>query len=287
MKLRLILTALCGRMASWCLLLLCTFTAFAQDVPNAMVLHQTDGKAIQMGIADIDCITFTGAVAEAMPASGVPVAVEPGVSMLIYQKSSAAPLSYLLDNIEWIDFASVPATELYEAVDLGLSVCWAAFNIGASSPEEYGDFFAWGETKAKSRYTESSYSYYKKGQYEYIGVNICGTKYDAARQAWGGLWRLPARSEVAELTSQCTWTAETLNGVSGYRVTGPNGNSIFLPAAGYQNGTGRKEVGTGGFYWSGNLDRSMTSTAYNLNFRGYSDDWSANRFYGFSVRAVR
>ena len=66
-----------------------------------------------------------------------------------------------------------------------------------------------------------------------------------------------------------------------------NGNSIFLPAAGYQDGTERKEVGTGGFYWSGSLNREMTSSAYNINFRGYDAEWTASRAYGFSVRAVK
>lgn len=206
---------------------------------------------------------------------------------MVVTLSSGEKRRYVTTDVDSMTFAKVPETELYEAVDLGLTVKWAPFNIGATSPEEYGDLFAWGETAPKSSYTEENYTYLNNGQYEIIGTNICGTKYDAARQRWGGQWRLPTRSEIADLTNKCTWTQETLNGVAGYRVTGTNGNSIFLPAAGYQDGTERKEEGTGGFYWSGNIDRSMTSAAFNLNFRGYDAQWSANRCYGFSVRAVK
>ena len=251
----------------------------AQKTPNVMVVHQTHGDATQLAIADIHSIDFQ--------CSELAGSSDEEFSMLVHQSATVVPLSFPLSTIEWIDFATVPETALFEAVDLGLTVKWAAFNIGAKAPEELGDLFAWGETTKKDNYSEASYTYYSVTGYEHIGVNICGTKYDAARQAWGGLWRLPTRSEIADLTQKCTWTSEILNGVKGYRVTGPSGNSIFLPAAGYQDGTERKEVGTGGFYWSGNLNRSMTSAAYNLNFRGYDAEWSANRAYGFSVRAVK
>lgn len=240
--------------------------SMAQETPNVLRVHQRDGSVEQLTIADIDSIVFPAA-------------------MHIHLKK--AMLQYEQENVDSVTVAKVPETELYEAVDLGLTVRWAAFNIGATQPEQYGDLFAWGETTTKDDYAETAYTYFQDEQYEYIGVNICGTKYDAARQAWGGQWRLPTRSEIADLTSKCTWEAETLNGVNGYRVTGTNGNSIFLPAAGYQDGTERKEVGTGGFYWSGSLNRSMTSSAYNINFRGYDAEWTASRAYGFSVRAVK
>lgn len=241
----------------------------AQELPNVLVVHETDGTATQVAVASIDSITF-----------------EDADVMLIFQPA-AAVLSFPIARIEWMDFATVPETELYEAVDLGLTVRWAVFNIGATTPEGYGDFFAWGETTAKDSYSEATYTHYDAGAYRHIGANICGTQYDAARQAWGGLWRLPTRSEVADLMSKCTWQAETLNGVSGYRVTGTNGQSIFLPAAGYMEGSEQKEQGTGGFYWTGNVNRSMTSAAYNLNFRGYDDEWSASRALGFTLRAVK
>ena len=190
-------------------------------------------------------------------------------------------------TIASITFAEGDVSEYHEAVDLGLSVLWATCNVGGQHPEDLGYHFAWGETSEKQSCTEDNYVFSKNGQYEYIGVNICSTKYDAAHLLWGGQWRMPTRSEMSELTSRCTWTAETLNGVHGYRVRAANGNSIFLPSAGYQNGDVPSEVGEGGFYWSGSLNREMTSAAYNLNFRGYDAEWTANRAYGFSIRAVR
>lgn len=240
--------------------------AMAQGTANVLRVHQRGGSVEQFAIAEIDSIDFPG-----------PMQIHIKKNVLQYEKV----------NVDSLTFAKVSETELYEAIDLGLSVRWAPFNIGATQPEQYGDFFAWGETVPKDDYSEATYTSYNNGQYEIIGTNICGTQYDAARQRWGGQWRLPTRSEIADLTSKCIWTQETLNGIAGYRVTGTNGNSIFLPAAGYQDGTERKEEGAGGFYWSGNIDRSMTSAAYNLNFRGYDAQWSANRCYGFSVRAVK
>lgn len=210
-------------------------------------------------------------------------AVSAQVNMMTVHMKDGRTMEMSVDDIEYIDFTKI----VYVAVDLGLSVKWATFNVGATAPEELGGLYSWGETTEKKDYSELYYSYYKNDQYDYIGVNICGTEYDVARQLWGEPWRMPNRQEVAELTSKCKWTADTIGETKGYRVTGPNGNSIFLPSAGYQNGTERQEVGTGGFYWSGSLNRDMTSAAYNINFRGYDAEWTACRAYGFSVRAVR
>ena len=232
-----------------------------------MILHRWDGDTARFSIAQIDSITFP--------------------QLMVVHLHGGAVRTADTELLEFIDFVHLSADESHMAVDLGLTVRWATCNIGADRPEAYGSFFAWGEVEPKADYSETSYAYYSQSGYELIGTNICGTKYDAARQAWGGEWRLPTRSEITELTSKCSWTATQLNGTSGYRVTGPNGNSIFLPAAGYQDGTEKKEVGTGGFYWSGNINRAMTSSAYNLNFRGYDAAWSASRTLGFAVRAVR
>mgnify|MGYP003294463942 CR=1 FL=1 len=170
-------------------------------------------------------------------------------------------------------------------VDLGLSVCWAGWNVGASSPEGYGNYYAWGETTTKSRYIESSYQYHN-GSYVNIGSNICGTQYDVARAQWGGSWRMPTMAECQELKDRCTWTWTTYNGVNGYKVTGPNGNSIFLPAAGGRY-TEFYERGSDGDYWSGSLSESIQSHACRLNFS--RDGCYVNSFYregGYTVRPV-
>lgn len=205
------------------------------------------------------------------------------VDQMVLHLTSGQTVRYAIADVEMVTFGT---SDDARAVDLGLSVAWASCNVGATVPEEPGGFYAWGETQPKSVYTEASYQHYVNDQYQYIGVNICGTTHDAATQAWGGAWRMPTRSELKELTTRCTWTPETLNGVSGYRVTAPNGNSIFLPAAGYKMDTVVQEQGTGGFYWTGSLDTHMTSSAYNINFRGYDAEWSASRTYGFCIRPV-
>lgn len=189
-----------------------------------------------------------------------------------------------------LDLAQVDSIRIedarHEAVDLGLSVLWAECNIGADSPEDSGQYFAWGEVKSKQTYTEDNYLYYQYASYQSIGTDIAGSQYDVAYQLWGGNWRLPTISEIEELTKKCSWTWTKQGGTNGYRVTGLSGQSIFLPAAGQW----REEpmgVGKDGYYWSSTPSPDYPSAAYNLNFSGYTGRWSANRSYGFPVRAVK
>lgn len=174
----------------------------------------------------------------------------------------------------------------HEYVDLGLSVLWATCNVGADAPEQYGSYYAWGETTRKSDYSESRYRYYSGDQYQSIGTDICGTRYDVAHSSWGGAWRMPSLEEIKELTERCTWTWAEQEGVSGYRIQGPSGASVFLPAAGYYSGKSLQGVGQKGFYWSGMQSADLLSAAYNINFTGYTGQWTASRAYGFSVRPV-
>ena len=175
-----------------------------------------------------------------------------------------------------------------QIVDLGLSVKWAGWNVGASSPEEYGGYYAWGELYEKSDYDWDTYQYRGQKNYEciFIGNDISGTQYDVARAQWGGSWRIPTLAECQELLDKCTWTWTTYNGVAGKKVTGPNGNSIFLPAAGCRRDTSVDDQGSHGGYWSGTLYYS--DTACHLDFlNGYYADWGEYlRYYGFSVRPV-
>lgn len=181
-----------------------------------------------------------------------------------------------------------------EAVDLGLSVKWASFNVGATSPEDYGWYFAWGETEPKSTYSLSTY-------FDSVNGNSSNfTKYatnkktqldpedDAAHVNWGGDWRMPTKTEQDELRTNCTWTWITQNGVNGYKVTSKvNGNSIFLPAAGYRDDSSLNLAGSEGDYWSSSLYSSDSGYAYGLYFGSSSVDWgSSGRSYGHSVRAV-
>ena len=174
-------------------------------------------------------------------------------------------------------------------VDLGLSVNWAGWNVGASSPEGYGSLFAWGETSPKSgSYEKSTYRYHDGSCYINIGSNISGTQYDAARANWGGSWRMPTKEECEELKNRCTWKWTTYNGVNGMKVTGPNGNSIFLPAAGWLLQSRLFARGSISYYWSGSLNESDSSYAWYLSFiSSQSDVYFDYRKYGRSVRPVK
>ena len=179
--------------------------------------------------------------------------------------------------------------ERADAVDLGLSVLWADRNVGASSPGDYGGYYAWGETSTKSDYSWDTYSHCD-GNWDNchnIGSNISGSRYDVARQAWGGGWKIPTKAQWEELIDRCTWTWTTEGGHSGYKVTGPNGNSIFLPAAGYRGGTSSGGVGIGGGYWSSTLGEGLTYGAWILVFNSGIHSMNGRyRDYGHTVRPV-
>ena len=179
--------------------------------------------------------------------------------------------------------------DVKEYVDLGLSVKWATCNVGATSPEEYGDYFAWGETTTKAEYTKENSLTYGK----YFGDISGNMQYDAATANWGGDWRMPTEAELEELVDECTWTWTTQNGVNGYNVKGPNGNSIFLPAAGYRHGLSLYRNESYGYYWSSRPSPDYynydNSSAYYLELEGHFLDlcyFDLDRYYGQSVRPV-
>lgn len=188
----------------------------------------------------------------------------------------------------------------YEAVDLGLpsGLKWASFNVGATAPEEYGDYYAWGEVTTKEDYIYDTYEYYKvvtgtdADGFDYeedVWVDlgdISATKYDVAHQKWCGSWRMPTQNEFQELNQYCTWKWGAKNTVYGYKVTGSNGNWIFLPAAGVRYGTDLYYDGGSGFYWSSAPYNQ--SDAYDLYFGsgGFGPYHYDCRCFGKSVRPV-
>ena len=191
----------------------------------------------------------------------------------------------------------------HEYVDLGLSVKWATCNVGANSPEDYGAYFAWGETNPKVTYHWYNYKYLDDSSSVLTKYNTDsngGTvdnkttlelSDDVARVNWGGGWRMPTDAELTELRENCTWTWTTQKGVYGYKVTSKkSGNTnkyIFLPAAGLRSGSSLEDTGSSGNYWSSSLDAGSPYYAYGLSF--YSDYvyWSSySRYYGRSVRPV-
>lgn len=174
----------------------------------------------------------------------------------------------------------------HETIDLGLpsGLLWATCNMGASSPEEYGGYYAWGETYEKEGYTADGCSTYGVE----LGDISGNPEYDVARALWGSEWRVPTFNDLQELLDNCTWTQTVRNGVNGYLVTGRNGNSIFLPASGYRNGTSLAGGGSGGNYWSSephpNGDASVACCLY-LNGSERSLDMGL-RYLGLSIRPV-
>ncbi len=201
----------------------------------------------------------------------------------------------------------------HEYVDLGLPsrTLWATCNVGAAKPVDFGYYFAWGEIKPKQTYSIENYKWY--GQEDEFGMIIedyiikyntdsskgnCDNKNtpdledDAARANWGGLWRMPTEIEIEELRKKCTWTwirgkNSAGNEIAGYKITGTNGNSIFLPAAGYRINSSLYDAGSGGFYWSSSLTTVGPDYAYGLYFGSDDYDWSGyDRYDGRSVRAV-
>ena len=207
------------------------------------------------------------------------------------------------------NFINTLAAAMDEYVDLGLpsGTLWATCNVGANSPEEYGDYFAWGETKPKTTYNWSTYKY---GSYSRLRKYCKNSSYgtvdnktelepsdDAATANWGSEWQMPSEEQYDELinSSYTTTTWTTLNGVNGRMIVSKsNGNSIFLPAAGYRFDTSLHDAGSDGNYWSRSLYASPLNTsdnsikAYYLGFNSSSIYTSYNyRCYGLSVRPVR
>ena len=181
--------------------------------------------------------------------------------------------------------SETPTTD-ERAVDLGLSVMWASCNVGANSPEGYGDYFAWGEVSPKAEYTEFNSLTFGKEFNDISG----DPQYDAATAHWGGDWRMPTLAEQTELWDNCTWIWTSLNGVNGVKITGPNGNSIFMPAAGYRYGSSSYKVGSGFYCWSSTPDYSDTYNwlAFYISHVTEGDNWiMSGRPDGLSIRPVQ
>ena len=248
------------------------------------------------GDGTVSITNYIGTSVNALIGSNVEVVATPAYGSAFigwYVSGSNTPVStdarFVFIASENITLIAQFGMSVVVAVDLGLpsGLKWAKMNVGASSPEDYGDYYAWGETTAKSDYIRDSYQYHNGSSLINIGSNISGTQYDVARAQWGGSWRLPTNAEMQELKDRCTWTWITYKGIDGYKVTGPNGNSIFLPAAGYRYGTGINDRGSCGYYWSGTLFVAESYVAYGLYF--YSSDRyvrNRNREYGHTVRPV-
>ena len=209
---------------------------------------------------------------------------------------------YPVDDIDSMFISGKQPDHQY--VDLGLSVKWASCNMGANSPEEYGDYYSWGETKPKEYYGWDAYlwgtgTFYPRNLNKYNttrsygpvdNMTILELNDDAPFVYWGAPWHVPTQENMDELRTKCNWTWTTLNGVNGYLVTskvkGYTDRSIFLPAPGIMEDVGLLYDGQRGFYWT----NSLTNEPMNANIlmleerRPYSS--AATRSYGCCIRPV-
>ena len=192
-------------------------------------------------------------------------------------------------NLSHAEMLLCPDENHPHAIDLGLpsGTKWACCNVGASRPEEYGGYFAWGETSEKNvYYAASNYAYYDTQSHKYIdiGSDIAGTSYDVAHVCMGEPWQMPTHDQQLELINNCTKKRTKLNEVNGFLFIGINGNSVFLPLAGRRWSNSPSEAGVEGWYWSSSLSKYYNYCADYLCLPGV---WSAyDRFIGNSVRAV-
>ena len=269
-----------------------TFTLSEQSVE----LNQYQYKDIDYDFTSkfdigLDQITWTSS-----DESVAIVSSEGQIHALAEGKATITAIVYYLGGetaqatLEVVVKAFQPGDHVY--VDLGLpsGLKWATCNVGATTPEEYGDYFAWGEVKPKTTYNLDTYKYYDGSNFtKYTGSDktVLDPEDDAAAVNWGGAWRMPTKAEQDELRKKCTWAWTTQNGVKGYKVTGPNGNSIFLPAAGYMDEGTLYDTGSVGLYWSRSLYTDDLYLAYNVYFDSDDVGWSLNpRYSGFPVRPV-
>lgn len=285
------------------LLMPVSFTAHAEEYPRGDV--DRDGA---VNISDVTCLIDN--LLKGVPEGDV------DQDGLVNISDVTSLIDYLLSG-SWPDDPVTPPDE-GDWVDLGLpsGTIWATRNVGANAPEDYGDYFAWGETKPKDYYGWSTYKwsinrYYDGYIWRYNFTKYCTNSLqgynsfydnkteldpedDAAYVNWGPLWRMPTTEQQQELVENCTWTVTTQNGVKGRMVTGPNGNTIFLPVAGrYVEDLALgysylQYAGSWGDYWSRTLSSAECNRAYNLSIEsGVSWKYSIERYVGMTVRAVR
>lgn len=281
-------------------------------IPKDVVNIDTYAFSGCTGLTSVTCEAITPPTGASLmfPSTGDYVIYVPTESVDAYKSAD-----------KWNVYASriqaIPSsTPIPGAVDLGLSVKWASFNLGASKPEDNGDYYVWGENEPyyisiepltwkegkKSGYSWDSYKWCN-GSYNTLtkycnnssfGNNgyvdsktVLDLEDDASHVNLGGNWRMPTDNEWKELKDNCTWTWSTQNSVNGILVTASNGNSIFLPVAGFMSNTGVNYVGQYGYYWSSNLYSDNPRKARSVFFDSSLFNQDANDRYGaFSVRPV-
>lgn len=259
----------------------------AQTIGEAFYIYRHDGRCYTFLRNQVDSIVYSHISTDGVFHDEV-------VTQLIYTKDSISKMPLLeVDSIGFVKkegfYTSCPDSNHPHMIDLGLpsGTLWACCNVGASKPEKYGNYYAWGETRPKSVYNLTTYQFYNSNTgYVNIGSDIAGTSYDAATANWGAPWRMPSFAQINELLNNTTSTWTTENGVYGRKFTGSNGGALFLPAAGLR---WNSDLYDAGGCWSSTLNESYPVDAYYLAFSSdYYANWSSYyRYCGFPVRPVR
>jgi len=265
----------------------------ASDASNqTSVTIETDGEELDFYFAILPVCFDAGITVKCYDSYGaLMLTKKTGHALNTVNASGAIKILNLGKAQDWIDTAPP------EPIDLGLSVKWASYNVGASKPEEYGNYYAWGEIAPKNEYKWANYLYSssKNGPFSKYVLDaehgtidhklILDLDDDAAYANWGDNWRLPLKEEVEELMTRCTWTWTTRNGVNGYNVSG-NGQFIFLPANGMRS-SNLADAGTVGNYWSSSSSASGTYFAISPYFgQSYKKSDNCYRYFGLGVRPV-
>jgi len=235
----------------------------------------------------------------------------PTIGTDVFYDTQYSPIYVPANSVEaykaaenWSSYANRIKAITPEAVDLGLSVKWASFNLGGAVPEDYGDYYAWGEIEKKDSYFWTNYKFRTEGDsWDNVKFSKYNTKSsygtvdnkinldledDVAHALLGNNWRIPTREQWVELSDNCTWTETTLNGVDGFLVEAQNGNSIFLPIGGCVVGDGIHDWTSSGCYWSSTLrdDAPIQALDAILSTNGAGCSYTISRYEGLSIRAV-
>lgn len=274
-------------------------------VATAIRLNKNE-LALKPGMSETLSVTFTpadatdkslewsssdNAVAEV--ADGVVTGVDAGTAEIIVKHGDLADTCFVT--------VTIPVPE--GAVDMGLSVYWAACNLGADNPEDYGDYYAWGETETKEDYSVETYKWCdgdlnkltKYNNNTSFGIvdnkEVLDPKDDIAHIKLGGKWRMPKVDELNELvftrdSLSYKWEWKTLNGHNGWLVTYlVNDNSIFLPAAGTRSETTLYNEGSRGYYWSSSVNSGLSKAALGIFYS--SDDAGPDAMGRYAGRTIR
>ena len=231
--------------------------------------------------------------------------------VMVVRQTDGKEVRYDVTKVERVYVETESPSPEVDYVDLGLRVKWATCNLGASKPEEYGDYYGWGCTVPYATGDDVNWTKYfqklgstgtdwsdcgtdKDPLKDYVYPNnksIAGTKWDVARKKLGGTWRMPTHEEQQELMNadNCTWSWTTENGINGYKVTSKkNDNFIFLPAAGYRLGASLYHAGSHGNDWSSSPYLDVSDGAYFMSFDSSYFVWFiyGDRCFGHTVRPV-